>query len=349
MTQKILVVGDLSLFTRSSQRFQAIHNLGQELGYETLSICTKSDSTSNFLDRIRYKLGYPPDKAGINQAILEKVMGEKPSLVWIDKGLVVRKNTLLKIKKDFPHTKLALWSPEYIKPRQNRSRFLMECLSLYDYWFSPMSQNCRCSWLKERKPKNTICVNQGYDKNLHRPLTLSKEEEELFTSDVNFIGTFERPRGKQLLNIAEAGIQVRIWGNGWERWINKHPNLKVENKPLYGEDYIKALCASKINLAFLRKANQDKQTSRTIEIPACGAFMLAERTPELTHLFQEGKEAEFFDFDNTQELIEKITYYLNHETERKEIARLAREKCFKSKYSYEDILRPLLKQCLNNT
>jgi spore maturation protein CgeB len=129
--------------------------------------------------------------------------------------------------------------------------------------------------------------------------------------------------------------------------VNKHPNLKVENKPLYGEDYVKALCASKINLAFLRKANQDQQTSRTIEIPACGAFMLAERTTELTYLFQEGKEAEFFAFDNTQELIEKITYYLNHETERKEIARLARERCLNSRYSYEEILSPLLKQVIS--
>jgi len=128
MTQKILVVGDLSPFTRSSQRFQAIHDLGQELGYETLSISTQSDSKPTILDRIRYKLGYPPDKAGINEALLEKVKVEKPSVVWIDKGLVIRKSTLLKIKSNFPQTKFVLWSPEYIKPRQNRSHFLMECL-----------------------------------------------------------------------------------------------------------------------------------------------------------------------------------------------------------------------------
>jgi spore maturation protein CgeB len=76
----------------------------------------------------------------------------------------------------------------------------------------------------------------------------------------------------------------------------------------------------KINLAFLRKVNRDLQTTRTMEIPACGGFMLAERTDEHLKLFNEEEEAEFFS-DNL-ELKRKIEYYLNNDDARKRFLKM---------------------------
>jgi spore maturation protein CgeB len=76
---------------------------------------------------------------------------------------------------------------------------------------------------------------------------------------------------------------------------------------------------------------KDLQTTRSIEIPACGAFRLAERTNEHLELFSEGKEVEIY--ETNKELLEKVTCYLIHEQERQRIAQAGRERCIRSGYS----------------
>jgi spore maturation protein CgeB len=108
---------------------------------------------------------------------------------------------------------------------------------------------------------------------------------------------------------------------------------------LYSEDYPKALQSFKISLCFLRKMNFDQQTNRTMEIPPCGGFMLAERTDEHLALFEEGKEAVFFSSD--EELLEKCRYYLSHDGEREAIAKAGLSRCKTSGYSNEETIKKL--------
>ena len=77
-----------------------------------------------------------------------------------------------------------------------------------------------------------------------------------------------------------------------------------------------------------------------MEIPACGAFMLAERTDEHLRLFEEGKEAAYF--GSNEELLEKVRYYLNHEDERRMIASAGRKRCLDSGYSHHERLKYML-------
>jgi len=71
-----------------------------------------------------------------------------------------------------------------------------------------------------------------------------------------------------------------------------------------------------------------------LEIPACGAFMLMERTSEHLEMFAEGVEAEYF--DSVDEAVSKIKYYLTHEEERQSIAQAGNRRLLASDYSYYD-------------
>jgi spore maturation protein CgeB len=222
-------------------------------------------------------------------------------------------------------------------PRNQSKRYLAS-VSLYDLHVTTKSYNV--AELKQLGARDVLFVPNGYDPHTHRPVPLTPEEKVFWGAEVGFVGGFERARYQMMLALAESGVQVTVRGPGWEPYVGRHPNLIIKPGWVLGDDYAKAICATKINLCFLRKANRDLHTTRSIEIPACGGFMLAERTNEHLSLFEEGKEAEFF--SDEEELIAKVRYYLTHEHERQRIAAAGRGRCLRSGYSNYERLRGVL-------
>jgi spore maturation protein CgeB len=188
--------------------------------------------------------------------------------------------------------------------------------------------------------RKVIFVGNAFDPNTHRPVSVSPEERMQYGGAVGFIGTWEAERAETMNWLAANGCEVRIWGNMWNHCPHRHASLVSEGRDLIGATYAKAICAFDINLCFLRKLNRDLQTTRSVEIPACGAFMLAERTEEHLQLFEEGAEAEFF--SSRDELLDKIKYYLAHPSTRSKIATAGRQRCLRSGYSYHERIRTIL-------
>ena len=130
------------------------------------------------------------------------------------------------------------------------------------------------------------------------------------------------------------------------KWLGKsklhHSNLNIHHKFLYEKNYPQTIFKSKINLNFLRKINDDVITSRSLEIPASGGFMLAERTEAQTKIFQERIEADYF--SSKEELLKKILYYLSNEKIRKRVEKKGYNKCIKSQYSMISQMQMILKK-----
>ena len=137
--------------------------------------------------------------------------------------------------------------------KHNQSKYFLSCLPLYNFVFTTKSTNLKPEELPSLGAKNVTFIKQAFDPSVHRPIAIDQADREKFGSDVSFVGTYEPIRKEKLLFLAESGIQVRVWGNGWNQYVDQHPNLKVENKPVYDDDYIKTICASKINIGFCEK------------------------------------------------------------------------------------------------
>ena len=214
-------------------------------------------------------------------------------------------------------------------------------MSLYDLHVTTKTHNIQ--ELRDLGAREVYFMDKAFCPDVHRPLPVSSPDRVRLGSRVSFIGSYEKERAQSMLHLAKGGIEVRIWGPGWTRSHKlSHSNLRIEGKALWEDEYALAICATDINLCFLRKVNRDKQTARSIEIPACGGFMLAERTDEHLRLFEENKEAAYFSSDD--ELVEKVRYFLKHDEERQRIARAGREHCLKGEYSYQERIEKLFRK-----
>lgn len=298
----------------------------------------------NLWYRICYHLflwGIPiwlPDEANANAKIKNYVSSKQYDVIWIDKGVTISPKTLMFIKEKLPNACIVSYSPDNMALRHNQSQQFLECIPLYDVHFTTKSYIL--DDMKRLGAKKIYFTNQLYESTYHYPMHLTGDEYKRLGGDVGFIGMWEKERCDSILYLAKNGIKVKVFGGGkWNDYTNI-PNLTI-CPTVYSSDYSKALQAFKISLCFLRKMNFDQQTSRTMEIPGCGGFMMAERTNEHKILFEEDKEAVFF--SSNEELLEKCRYYLSHDDERVAIAKAGHKRCETSGYSNEIGIGRMLK------
>ncbi len=101
------------------------------------------------------------------------------------------------------------------------------------------------------------------------------------------------------------------------------------------------LSQAKIGLNFSFSVDKHQLKGRAIYTMLSGALLLESKNNQITHCFINGEDFVFF--DNKNDLLNKIKYYLNHENERIKIARSGRAK-YIAKYSGEAQWGKLLKK-----
>lgn len=285
------------------------------------------------------RLGFGPRLSRMNADIVKCVAAFEPTLIWVDKGMLITPMTLIACRATAPRMILLNYSPDDMLNAHNQTRHYLGSLTIYDVLVTTKPPNV--AELKAMGARDVRLVGKSYHESLHRPIPITEEDRKRYGAKVSFVGFCEKERAQSMLRLADAGLSVRVWGPGWENnTLKAHPNIRVECRALWGEEYIRVLCASDINLCFLRKENRDTVTQRSVEIPACGAFMLAERTNDHEALFTEDVEAVYFGSDD--ELAVKVKYYSENFEARKRIATGGFERCLHSGYGNRKILDGLL-------
>jgi spore maturation protein CgeB len=334
-------IGGYGGFNTSIHRVRSLEELGFSVTVIDSAFSERLKSFQMLSYRLRgkaFRLGLPLsllDYEKINEQMVSKVKHRTYDYIWLDKALMISPKTLAAVKMQQPHCRIVGFSPDDMNQRHNQSIEFLQGLCHYDSFITTKSYNV--PELVALGARNVIFLNNGYDPTQFRPIHVPCNERGRLGGDVGFIGAYEEARARSMYFLAKHGVSVRVWGPGWERCRIRHSNLRIECKPLYRDDFSKACNSFKINLAFLRKINRDLQTTRTVEIPGCGGFMLAERTIEHQRLFLEGEEADFF--ANDEELKDKCLFYLGNDRYREAIAAKGHERCIHSGYDNTSRLR----------
>jgi spore maturation protein CgeB len=141
--------------------------------------------------------------------------------------------------------------------------------------------------------------------------------------DIAFVGALAPNKMPMIAAVKKAfGRKMRLYGLASLK-KNLYFNLKFNCpgwvSPLPFERYVPLYQRTKIGINVHNRGDYTVGGYRLFDLPANGVMQISDGGPYLDTFFEVGKEIE--SYKNTDELIDKIKYYLEHDAERQEIAR----------------------------
>ncbi len=326
---RILLV-DTTLYEPATPLFlDALRELGCDYRFVDEAAFTRPLERS-LLHKVGYRVLHrrPLTSWRFNRVLLSEARRFRPQLVLAVKAPYIMPSTLRRIKRETGARLVNYATDDPFNPANTTPDLLggIPCYDLYACTKRAIMEDVRRAGCD-----NVAYVPFGYNPSVHFPeAPATPAERESFRSDVVLVGGADPDRLPYVEALARLdGLSLALYGGYWSR----HPRLRPYARGFArGRDYRLALGGAKIALCLVRRANRDGHAMRSFEIPACGAFMLAERTEEHRELFREGLEAAFF--GSAEELCEKVRYYLAHDDERVRIARAGHKRIATGGHTY---------------
>jgi spore maturation protein CgeB len=276
-----------------------------------------------------------------NESLARKVEELQPHILFVCKGAMVTPLAIRRAKA--AGAWVALWWPDV--SFFAHGPYIPRAVPHYDWVFTTKTFGLRD--LDERFGiKAASFMPHAFHPEVHRKFACDETDHERYACDASFIGTWS-PKKQALLEALierRPDIHLKIWGAQWHKAGPKLKQWLVERETI-GAEYAKAIRLSKVNLGILSEvragsSSGDLITARTFHIPACGGFMLHERSPEIGEYFVEGRECALF--GDAAEMIDKVCHYLDHPDERKAIAEAGHVRCLSSGNAVDDRVRTVL-------
>ena len=344
---KILYVGSLDRYGTALSRLESLRAI--EANVEAFDVdpaldFSKTSAVRRYLER---QLAWGPRLRTANRALADACRQFRPDIVWIDKGDWIWSSTLQGLREQGCY--LVHHITDALHPRSNRlareRRGLRSTAGDYDLFFTTNVDDH--GELAASSSPVALLTDLGYDHRRFEPSPLPESLREQWEQPIVFVGHYEPETEAGVLALIEAGLPVTVYGH--DPWFRSRNRARLGNHlrgRLGNEEYIYALKGSQIGLCFVSVLNYNQTASRSFEIPGCGTFLLAIRTPQHLECYREGEEAEFF--GDHEELVRKARYFLEHPAEREAIARRGHERSVNSGYSWDALMQRDWKHVLDH-
>ena len=312
-------------------RFKALRNLERDTSFFPIDRYSQGlGRWGRFLERNAF---YGPRARQANADLVAASDRLRPDIIWVDKAVWIWPSTLKALRRKgiflahhftdalFPRDAQTLWA--YWLMRRNLPVFNLNFTTNLD----DVNHLCR---------KGVAAVeltHLAFDHERFDDFPLPEALRAHWSTEMVFIGHHEPRTERFVRGLLAAGIPIRVHGWGWGRKsiANEYPNA-IAGGMLSDADYVSAIKGAKIAICCVSEMNYNQTAARSYEIPACGTFLLAMRTPQHLACYVEGLEAEFF--ETPEELVRKARFYLDHDAERKAIARAGHHRCVSDQYTW---------------
>jgi spore maturation protein CgeB len=291
--------------------------------------------------RVLHYRRHPVYRSDLNDELLTRARAFKPDLIVVLMGFHIEPDVLAAIRAETGAI-IANYATDDPFNRRTGTPELIRAIPLYDLYAS--TKRAIIPDVTRAGARHVRYVRFGYKSSVHffdPPVTTN--ERERFAADVAFVGEGDADRLPFIRALSKAipNLNLGLYGGLW----NQHNHLhRYFRGAVRGRDFRMALSGAKIVVNLVRRENRDDHVMRTFEGPACGAFMLNERTEAHLELFGEGREAAYF--ESTEELIDKVRHYLAHDSERERIRQAGHTRTVTGGHSYRHRLIEILETAL---
>lgn len=338
---RVLFVSGLNPDYYGSFRLATLRRLGLA---EVVPLDQQKYSAPGLRGKLQFRTQFGAEVRQFNHNILCLAREHQVNIAWFDKPLSLWPSTLRSLHK------LGIFTIDYVNdnpfgPRRDPGwRLYKKTQPYFDLHAVPRKSSV--ADYQQRGARHVMQIHFTYEPTMHFPPADAWSDTDR-TRDVSFIGTPYDERAKYLESLWRAGVPLAISGSEshWRAALSTDAfSVIFRDGELRAAAYREAIWKSKINLAFVTKANNDEVAHKAFEIAACGGFLMAERTPGHQACFQEDEEAVFF--SSVEECIAKIRRYLPDESARKRIAAAGYQRAITSGYDNDSMMRSVLERAL---
>ena len=278
------------------------------------------------------------------QRVIIKVVEYQPVIIWFEKPLFITATTLIEIRRLLPNVTLVCRQDD--NPFGLRShekgmwKYLIDAIPQYDLHL--IKRQMDVDNFSKRGAQKTSFFYAGFDANFFAPPVDEFPKKYLLFS---FIGGNFDGRSKffsdliKLLDTDKFFIAGQRWNRSplfWRFKISIRSGWIEESK--MSEIYQRSYAC----IGLFSTSNQDEFTGRAFQVAASGGVLLAPRSTVHSSLFEEGKEALFF--DSVKECAEIIMRLVNDVEFGIQLGKNAIERSKTGGYSLDDRVKHALNE-----